>query len=406
MEVGILMSEGAPGGLFGRIAIKQGFVTQQQVEACVRIQEDLLKVGVWKPLGMVMVEQGFLKQAQVDQILKLQEYRDQRGDDKKLAHTIVQNEFATQAQIDDALAYQKEFFKNNGYALPLEEILVQKGIINVQQCRALKKSMKRQRTTSREETLVGVKECPQCFEYIPRKSDQCPHCKFIMGKLQIKFQCKACNAPVDNPGEFCHDCGANRVTGQMPAPDQVKKCPACGKYNAVYQADCTNCGKPFFVETARKALGRAKTVAQALLSYAAPLLILGAIVWTVFNFGLIGRIFSKAVEGEAADVRREVKAWLEAVAHQDTKGAVERMTPGRQYSDVATYLQQPGSDVVLRDYTITSIQVEADRATVYVDLIFGRVEKAKDLMEQLGNPGVLNRKVTLYWRKTDRWRLE
>lgn len=60
---------------FGTIGIEQGYLTQDQVEESLKIQENLQRIGCGEDLGDICVKLGFLKPTQVEQILTLQSKR-------------------------------------------------------------------------------------------------------------------------------------------------------------------------------------------------------------------------------------------------------------------------------------------------------------------------------------------
>lgn len=55
--------------LFGRAAVRHGFVTQEQVDICLRVQAQL---GNRHHIGMLLVNRGYLTEAQLAQVLALQ----------------------------------------------------------------------------------------------------------------------------------------------------------------------------------------------------------------------------------------------------------------------------------------------------------------------------------------------
>lgn len=58
--------------LFGRLAVREGLITEDELNDCVRIQASLESSGQYKRLGEIMVEQELLTPHQVQEILQLQ----------------------------------------------------------------------------------------------------------------------------------------------------------------------------------------------------------------------------------------------------------------------------------------------------------------------------------------------
>ena len=59
-----------PTGLFGRLTVQHGFLTQQQLDLCLRVQAQL---GNRHHLGALMVHRGFLTETQLRELLALQQ---------------------------------------------------------------------------------------------------------------------------------------------------------------------------------------------------------------------------------------------------------------------------------------------------------------------------------------------
>ncbi len=72
--------------LFGRIAVQAGFVTQQQVDECIKIRE----TSPEKPLlGEIMISKGYLKPEQVNEILSRQQKKIMHCKACKISYTIL-----------------------------------------------------------------------------------------------------------------------------------------------------------------------------------------------------------------------------------------------------------------------------------------------------------------------------
>ena len=58
-------------GLFGEIAIKKGFVTEEQVKMALEVQKEMDAIGEkHKLIGVIMLELGMLTSEQILEILK------------------------------------------------------------------------------------------------------------------------------------------------------------------------------------------------------------------------------------------------------------------------------------------------------------------------------------------------
>lgn len=56
--------------LFGSAAVKLGFISRDQLQECLQIQEQMRKMGLDSPIGEILVKKGYLTPAQQTQILK------------------------------------------------------------------------------------------------------------------------------------------------------------------------------------------------------------------------------------------------------------------------------------------------------------------------------------------------
>ena len=57
---------------FGKLAVALGFITKPELEKCIRLQQDLERVGVLKRLGEILLEKKILAREQVLLILRAQ----------------------------------------------------------------------------------------------------------------------------------------------------------------------------------------------------------------------------------------------------------------------------------------------------------------------------------------------
>lgn len=167
--------------LFGKIAITQGFCTQAEVDACLKLQLQMQSPHRTAPkLGELLVEKGHLTALQRDQILKVQ--RDnldlidpivkKRKEATIFGKVAVREKVATQDQVNECLRIQAR----DGETRSLGEILVEKGYVTDAQVKELLgKQLKR------------IMYCPACklsftvLSLSEGKKIDCPRCK---GPLQ------------------------------------------------------------------------------------------------------------------------------------------------------------------------------------------------------------------------------
>src|SRR5437868_4188170 len=126
-------------GLFGRIAIEKGLVTEVQLESALRAQEELRALGLPRPLGQLLVSDGILKPDQVTLICRLQQMNEQASFDKRFARIAVKNGLATQEQVDAALEKARE----GGFQITAGGVLVERGILTPAVVRGIRSAMER-----------------------------------------------------------------------------------------------------------------------------------------------------------------------------------------------------------------------------------------------------------------------
>ncbi len=406
--------------LFGNVAVKLGFATPQRIQDAARIQEQLLALGVKKPLGQVMREQGWLDEGQERAVMEYQSFRRERNQDKKLGEVAVENSFCTEGQLKDALVTQKEYFQVNGKTYPLGKILQDRGIISDQQLKALVRLQQRLATPGAggPKTQVGVRECGNCYEIVPMKAKTCPKCANQFQDISIAVQCKICKANQTTAGEYCSKCGANLVTGAIPQESNLRQCHKCGKFGAAYANECLHCGHIWDATMKRerkKGEEKVRRSAAELVRWAilAVVLLIGA--WALFNFATIKDwVMGKAVGEETVAVKHRAEAFLKALEYGDEKGATSLLAAPKEFA--ALYKGLFGLErerFRIAEAKISETRVEGERATVYADFTLAAVKKEdqRPPEEQIkailaGNAGE-KRRITLTWvRKGGEWKLE
>ena len=176
--------------LFGAIAVRLGYCTEEHVEECVELQKGEYRLD---PLGQIMIRQGLLTAKQLEEVLANQSNylrRIDRNSREKVEDTIfgrlvLKNGYATEEQITQALEYQSER-QSEGQIVPIGSILVEKGHMTLDQVRDI---------LARQWKRVLV--CNTCrrqfnvFGYL--------HLADLGGEAFKKFHCRICGSPLDQP---------------------------------------------------------------------------------------------------------------------------------------------------------------------------------------------------------------
>lgn len=292
----------------GKIAVERGYLTEQQLSQALSIQEKLLSQGVYQPLGAICREQGWLSEADLRNVEKVQRKRVRTQQLKEFAEIAVANGFCTAERIRECLAQQKQTAESSGEAVPLEEVLVQRGYLTEQQVKAIRRQQANLSRTVEEKRRqparqVRVRECSHCFEKIEFGRETCPHCGWFLGTPLIETACSRCGARQTEPGEFCSRCGCHVVTGKPAETGRgLVACANCRTMNPLSERWCRRCGT-LLPEVALKKVAR---IARAVFgrmwqsaSFYVPLLIVLAIgVWLLFNAATVWKWGQILVQGE------------------------------------------------------------------------------------------------------------
>ncbi len=123
--------ESGPDMLLGRLAIKAGYLSGEQVEALLAEQEEASRAGAPVTLGELCQVRGLLTSGQVQSLLLAQEYALVRNEDRRLGALAIANGFATEDDIHVALDRQKQVYQREKRLPPrLGEVLVEAGVLS------------------------------------------------------------------------------------------------------------------------------------------------------------------------------------------------------------------------------------------------------------------------------------
>lgn len=121
--------------LIGKIALREGYLTQEQLYDCVMFQER----SPAKPLGAIMVNRGYINQDQLNKLLDIQRSAlDEIGEGSKtsrktllLGKVLVDKGLASEYQVNECLRLQARMVELGIKPIPhLGEIMLKRGYIN------------------------------------------------------------------------------------------------------------------------------------------------------------------------------------------------------------------------------------------------------------------------------------
>ena len=120
--------------IFGQIALKKGFITEDRIDKALRIQikEDISK-GEHRPIGRIMLNEGMITLQQVGYVLKTMNKLYERETDKGFGEIALEMGFITQEQLDNALDKQTLEVCSNQKRRPIGRILLNEGHMDLRQ---------------------------------------------------------------------------------------------------------------------------------------------------------------------------------------------------------------------------------------------------------------------------------
>ena len=126
---------------FGVIATSMGLLTETELGAAVKLQEELLSRGENKRLGDILKSAGHISATDIEIILAMQQTYDSVTEETRYGELAVVNGLVKQEQIDEALALQKSDKKGK----TVGDILVEMKHITAFQNHAILQSQERLR---------------------------------------------------------------------------------------------------------------------------------------------------------------------------------------------------------------------------------------------------------------------
>ncbi|MDQ7781081.1 MAG: hypothetical protein RDV41_15400, partial [Planctomycetota bacterium] len=130
--------------VLGKLALKNKYMSEAQLQEALRAQRDLAEVGCEMALGTILLERGYLTQEKLDILLRLQQFTELREEDKRFGQLAVKNGFVTVEQVQECLNIQLELFNRGVKAVSrIGDLLADKGFISEQQKGALLKTQSR-----------------------------------------------------------------------------------------------------------------------------------------------------------------------------------------------------------------------------------------------------------------------
>ncbi|MBI5367572.1 MAG: hypothetical protein HZA54_11085, partial [Planctomycetes bacterium] len=124
--------------LFGKIAVNAGFVTEEQIDECVRLQETLAEK---KPLGLILMEKGYLTEDTLQEVVEAQRqnlqeraiHTREKREDSLFGRIVLRFGFASEDAVNECVRIQAKIEED--LFLRLGEIMVKKNYLTMDQVR-------------------------------------------------------------------------------------------------------------------------------------------------------------------------------------------------------------------------------------------------------------------------------
>jgi len=170
--------------LFGRIALHNGFVTEEQLKNALKVQYSEQKP---RRLGEVLLELGYISSDQLQLILRSQDMRldmhDKRLKTRKrdiLFGAVAKRlGFASQQEINEAVKKQA-LLREQGKEASLGEILVEDGVLTVSQVKTILSYQRR--------SIMVCQGCNKRYNVvnpIPTRQVKCPECGSLLVEPEV-----------------------------------------------------------------------------------------------------------------------------------------------------------------------------------------------------------------------------
>ncbi len=120
--------------LLGQIALEKGFISQDELDECLRDQESGPQ---WRQLGMILLDKDYITEDDLEIALEIQRRNLEKTVDNTelklkdvlFGRIVVSRRLATQSQVNECLREQ-ERIERMGMFLRLGEIMVKKGYLD------------------------------------------------------------------------------------------------------------------------------------------------------------------------------------------------------------------------------------------------------------------------------------
>jgi hypothetical protein len=151
---------------FGSIALKNRYLSREQLTRALRVQWEKTRDGDGPTLGEVCRMLGFLREDQVNAVVWAQQKSEVLLEDSLLGKVCVRNRLVTHAQLDEALEDQRAL----DHTVRLGDLLCEKGFIDRQQLHAALKAQTRLKSGRLKPVIVPPVKPPEAAPVAAREA--------------------------------------------------------------------------------------------------------------------------------------------------------------------------------------------------------------------------------------------
>lgn len=183
--------------LIGELALKKGFITEEQLEECIAFQE---AQGEEVKLGEILIKKGYLKKENLPHLISIQAdkmdletWTGRKRRDSIFGRIAVRKDYCTDNQVNECLRYQAQNRKNGIY-FTLGEYMFRKGYLSEEQVQDI--------LSEQGVKILICSECQSQYNIVQMDPDEkftCRNCHQIL-EVPKKLQSLSVIGSISSPG--------------------------------------------------------------------------------------------------------------------------------------------------------------------------------------------------------------
>ncbi|MBI4616840.1 MAG: zinc ribbon domain-containing protein [Planctomycetes bacterium] len=278
-----------------------------------------------------------------------------------------------------------------------EAILVEEGVLTPSQSRELMSEVNQDDPEEKKKAAAtGDRECPNCYERIQTEARSCRFCGLYLAQAEVQIGCANCGAEHPKEAVYCTSCGADIRTGVMPGMTRVR-CPKCGNMAQGMEEVCAACGTVLKKSAERvKADDLVKQARQFWRNHKgwiALAALVFALLWLWTARDSVAYKWNELRYGEKHLIQSRAEDFVKSLEHKDHERLSAMMRPESGPADADDVEKRlwkiaglPNDKAILDEIKIEEIDVDGDRASVYLKVVYDpRIEVDPDKIAEEGS---------------------